>query len=621
MSEQTVSTPPRERRRVRQYNQPPSPLRRTAEWLLVLFAIIAVLAALAAIGLLLSERDFTSRIYPHIRVRGINVGSMTRNDAHEAIRRQHASFLASPLSVSYGDRIWHPSADDLGLRLEIDEAVDAALAIGRDSGRAENLRTVAAVWDQSIELPLRLTVDQIAMQRYLLTIAKQVEMAPTNADLTLTGADLQIQPEGWGTQVLVDQMLNEITAATQSLEPQSVVLRTRTIAPRVRDADLAPVAARLQTMLAGPISLDSPSSRCAPGCHWEWQPAQIADWLSLRHTTDPNGRPSITVSVDQGGLRSALLPIAAALREEGDLPRVAWNNGALRITAPGSTGRGLDANQALAQINAALNGGPRTIDLPLTTLPPPVNETNLASLGITAQVGLGVSSFVKSEQYRITNIQAGARQMNGLLIPPGATFSFNDNLGPVTAENGFVEGYAIIQNRTQKEWGGGLCQVSTTVFRAAFWGGLPIVERHEHSFRIGWYEELGEPPGLDAAIFTGVYDMRFTNDTGGWLLLQSTVDLRRQRLSVTLYGTPTSRKVSMDYKVLERTPAPTEPVYVDDPEQPAGTMRKSDTARGGLRVNVYRSVRQNDQLVSEDTFKTTFKPWPDIYVRGTGKAR
>jgi vancomycin resistance protein YoaR len=161
--------------------------------------------------------------------------------------------------------------------------------------------------------------------------------------------------------------------------------------------------------------------------------------------------------------------------------------------------------------------------------------------------------------------------------------------------------------------------VSTTVFRAAFWSGLPIAERHEHSFRIGWYEELGEPPGLDAAIFTGVQDMRFTNDTGGWLLMQSTVDLQRQRLSIALYGPPTGRSVSMGYKVLERIPAPTEPVYVDDPELPAGSQRKTDSARGGLRVEVYRAISAAGRTLARDTFATTFRPWPDIYVRGTGQ--
>ncbi len=620
MSEQTVSTPPRERRRAApRARRARSPLRRLGEWLLVLLTLAALLAIAASAALILGERDFAQRIYPHISVRGVAVGGMRRDAARQAIERHYASFLHSPVSISYGDQIWRPGAAELGLRLDIDAALDEALAVGRGAARAENLRTAAAVWEQGVDLPLRLLIDQPAMQRYLTDLAASVELPPANADLALDGANIRVSPEAWGVQVLVDETLAEITAAAQSLEQQPVVLRTRALEPRVRDADMAPALARLSTLLSGPIALSSPGSRCAPGCRWEWPVTQLAGWISLRRSSSADGRPAVAVSVDQAAIRRALLPVAAALREEGTLPLVDWNGGALRITRPGGPGRGLDADQALAQINAALSGGPRAMRLPLTALPPPVNERNLASLGISAQVGLGLSSFGNSEQYRITNIVAGARQMNGVLIPPGGTFSFNDNLGEVTAETGFVEGYAIIQNRTQKEWGGGLCQVSTTVFRAAFWGGLPIVERHEHSFRIGWYEELGEPPGLDAAIFTGVQDMRFSNDTGGWLLLQSAVDLRRQRLSVALYGAPTGREVSMDYMVLERTPAPSEPVYVDDPEQPAGTVRKSDTARGGLRVDVYRTVRSAGRLLASDTFATTFKPWPDIYVRGPAR--
>jgi vancomycin resistance protein YoaR len=208
--------------------------------------------------------------------------------------------------------------------------------------------------------------------------------------------------------------------------------------------------------------------------------------------------------------------------------------------------------------------------------------------------------------------------MHGILIPPGAHFSFNTHLGPVTSGNGFVQGMAIVQNRTQREWGGGLCQVSTTMFRAAFWAGLPITERHEHTFRISWYEELGEPPGLDAAIFTGVNDLSFRNDTGGWLLTQASVDEQRQRLTIVLYGSAPPREVDVSHQVLERTPPIDEPVYVDDPSLPRGTTRQTDWAQPGMHVQVYRTVTEGGQVVRQDTFDSIFEPWPDIYLRGTG---
>lgn len=618
MRDQLVSTGSgveRPRRRVRRLRRRPG-IVGLFEWLLVLFSLVAVVAAVGAMALILVERDFALRLYPNLSVRGIHVGGMRIQAAQHTLLRAHQSFLANPVVIQYGDQVWRPSAADLGLSLDIAGAVNTAYTLGRGDTRVANLRTVAAIWEQGVDLPLRLSVDHAAMQAYLLEIAAVVDTPPQNADLRLDGPNILVTPERWGTQVLVDEMLAEITAAAQSLTPQSIPLRTRTLEPTIRDAAVAPTVAQLQTLLAAPIVLGSAEAGCARGCRWEWPLQQIAGWISLERTGNGVDSPLYTVSVDQGAIRSALLPIASAVRQEGTLPRVAWNNGDLRITEPGANGRGLDVNATLSRINAALAGGPRTIELPLGAIPPPVTASNLAALGITDQIGVGVSSFANSEQYRITNIRAGARQMNGILIPPGATFSFNENLGPVTAERGFAEGYAIINNRTQKEWGGGLCQVSTTVFRAAFWGGMPIVERHEHSFRIGWYEELGEPPGLDAAIFTGVYDLRFVNDSPNWLLMESYVDLQRQRLSVALYGTPTGRTVTMSHEILERTPAPTQPVYVDDPEAPRGSIRQSDTARGGLRVNVYRTIRQGDVVLARDTFFTKFQPWPNIFVRG-----
>lgn len=610
LQEALADLQPRPRRRV----------RGLLEWVVVLLALAALVALVGALAVILIERELGRRIYPNISVRGVEVGGLTIEQARRAIEQAYSEFLYSPVEIHYADKVWRPSAEELGVSLLADQALAEAFALGREDTRANNFRRAAAVWQQGFDLPLGVAVDQTAMQRYLLSIAAEVERPPADADLRLEGARVVVSPEVWGTQALVDETLADITAAVQTLARQPVALRTRALEPRLRDADVAPIADELRLMLSAPVTMVGDARACPTGCEWQLTPEQIARWLTVRRMPPGADGPPFVVSLDPAGLRAALLPIATALREEGTLPQVAWNGGDLRITVPGEPGRGLDLDQAMAVASAAIysEGEYRSFTLPMVALPPPVHEGNLASLGITAQVGVGVSSFAQSEQYRITNIGAGARRMSGVLIPPDSVFSFNTQLGPVNAANGFVEGLAIVDNRTQKEWGGGLCQVSTTVFRAAFFAGLPIVERHEHTYRIGWYEELGEPPGLDAAIFTPYNDMRFVNDTGGWLLMESYVDYQRQRLTVVLYGSPTGREVTYDYRVLERTPAPTRPVYVDDPKFPRGYLRRTDTARGGIKVEVYRTITRGGQVIAQDTFPTEFKPWPDIYVRGTG---
>lgn len=612
-----VALPDKNRPRPRKRR--PSCLLLLTRWSVLLAALLVVLGAAGALLAVYGERGFVGRIYPNISVRGVDLSYHNKATARATLEQRYASFLQQPIELSYAGQVWHPTARQLGVRLGFDEALDVAVAFGRARTRVDSARTIAAIWDYGIDVPLRMRVDQADIQDYLLKVAQEVERNPRNADVRLEGSQVLVTTEQAGLQLLADETLHDITVALQTMEPQPVQLRTRTLTPVVRDSDIAPIVAELQTIFNGTIVLTSQSSRCVVECRWEWTPETIAEWVSLKRSITQEGRLSIKVDIDQAAIQRALIPIAAEVQEDGALPRVAWNNGNLLITHPGTPGRGLDTTLALTYIKTALQGGERNILLPMTSIPPPVISSDLASLGISAPVGIGVSSFRASQQYRITNIQAGARRMSGILIPPGETFSFNDNLGVVDANNGFVQGSAIVQNRTQQEWGGGLCQVSTTMFRAAFWAGLPITERHEHTFRIRWYEELGEPPGLDATIFTGVSDLQFVNDTGGWLLSEAYVDLARQQLTIVLYGKPSNRQVTMSHQVISQTAAPSKPLYIDDPSLRAGTTRQTDWAQPGLTVEVYRMVMEDGQVVRQDEFDSVFEPWPNIFLRGVAR--
>ncbi len=601
--------------------QPPrrSRLLRWLSWGAVLLVVLALVGIAGTLGLIYGEQRYAGHIYPNISVRGFDLGYYDATSSRAALQAHYTNFLQQPVELVYHNQVWRPTAAQLGMSIELDSTLRDALALGRGDTRIESARMVLALWQQGAEVPLRITFDQPTMQNYLLQIADEIEQVPHNADVRINGTEIAVLPEQWGRQMLVDETLHDLMNRLQSLTPQRIAIRTRALEPPLRDTRAAEVAAETRAMFAEPLVLDTNIVQCNPACHWEWSPATLATLIELRHITRANGQPDIEPGLKHEALEQQVDIIAEAVERQGALPRVAWNGGNLYITQSGTTGIGLNREQFYARITTAMQGGPRSITLPLTEISPPVIGANLDSLGITAPLGVGMSSFRASEGYRITNIRAGARRMSGILIPPGGSFSFNDVLGPVNGSSGFVQGYAIVQNRTQKEWGGGLCQVSTTMFRAAFWAGLPITERHGHSFRIGWYEELGEPPGLDASIFTGVTDLQFTNDTDGWMLTEAYVDLNRQQLIIILYGNPDyQRQVAMNHSILNRTPPISKPMYVDDPTLPRGTVRQTDWARGGLHVQVYRSVYGNGQLLHQDTFSTIFEPWPDIYLRGTG---
>lgn len=307
---------------------------RTMEWLLVLTALAGLAALLGYGAILLGERLLAERIYPNISVRGLPIGGLTRAEARAVLQRRYADFLAAPVTLSFEGQLWRPAAEDLGLSLAIDEALDAAFALGHDLHWQANARIAAATWQYGVDLPLRLRFDQRIAQQTLRAIAAEIDRAPVEASVELRDGVIVVGEEQWGRQTLIDDTIADMAAAVQSLQPQEVVIRTRLLEPRVRDADLAPTVAELQLLLHGPIQLEGRGGQCPAGCRWEWPVSQIAAWIKLRSLTAIDGRPAMAVMIDQAAIRAALTPIAAALREEGGLPRVDWNNGNLRIRTP-----------------------------------------------------------------------------------------------------------------------------------------------------------------------------------------------------------------------------------------------------------------------------------------------
>jgi vancomycin resistance protein YoaR len=291
----------------------------------------------------------------------------------------------------------------------------------------------------------------------------------------------------------------------------------------------------------------------------------------------------------------------------------------LEITDEGATGIDLQVDRGVAQINEAVLSDKRDVLLSVAVTQPKINRDTLDELGIRGVVGVGHSSFAGSAAYRLHNIVIAAHLLDGTLIPPGETFSFIDSVGAIDESDGFVAGYSIVGGRTVLSIGGGVCQVSTTVYRTAFWAGLPITERHAHNFRISWYT-VDAPLGMDATIFTETgTDLRFVNDTSGYLLLQFEVYTDTGDLYAYLYGTPPGYEVILDGPYFSNwTPAPTDPIYVDNPSLPEGYLRQTDYAQGGVDSTIYRQVLLNGEEVSHDTFFSHYQAWPNIYERGTG---
>jgi vancomycin resistance protein YoaR len=274
----------------------------------------------------------------------------------------------------------------------------------------------------------------------------------------------------------------------------------------------------------------------------------------------------------------------------------------------------LDINGTVALIEETAHSDQRTAPLPVIPIRPTIATEDGPSLGIVELIGEGVTKFAGSTASRVQNIVVGAAQFDGLLIEPGETFSFNHYLGEVTAEKGYEESIIIWGNTTRADVGGGLCQVSSTAFRAAFWAGLPITERWAHSFRVSYYEP---PLGLDATIYSPAVDLKWVNDTGHYILIHTYVDREKNTLAFRFYGTNPGRTVEIDGPYEENHVSHGPTVYREDPTLPKGQTKQIEWAKDGLDVTVYRIIKENGTEVQRDTFFSRYQPWQAVYLVGT----
>jgi vancomycin resistance protein YoaR len=258
-----------------------------------------------------------------------------------------------------------------------------------------------------------------------------------------------------------------------------------------------------------------------------------------------------------------------------------------------------------------------TIKLPIITTSPAIRTADVNTLGIKEIIGKGISYFRGSIPSRIHNIQLASSKLNGILIPPGETFSFNQALGEVSQSTGYKEAYIIKEGRTVLGDGGGVCQVSTTLFRAALNAGLPIVERHAHAYRVSYYEQSSDV-GLDATVFDPTADLKIKNDTPTHILIQAQVDTKKNTLIFELYGASDGRKATISKsRAWDQIPPPPD-LYQDDPTLPPGKVKQIDWKAWGAKVAFDYRVERNGEILQNRTFYSNYRPWQAIYLRGPG---
>jgi vancomycin resistance protein YoaR len=258
------------------------------------------------------------------------------------------------------------------------------------------------------------------------------------------------------------------------------------------------------------------------------------------------------------------------------------------------------------------------IVIPIVTTSPKIKNEDVNDFGIKTLIGTGFSNFKGSIPNRIHNVNLAQSKFRGVLIPPETIVSFNDILGDVSSYTGYKSAYVIMDGKTVLGDGGGVCQVSTTLFRAVLNAGLPVIDRRAHAYRVGYYEQ-GFGPGLDATVYSPTTDFKFKNDTSAYLLLQPTIDLDNLTLKFEIYGTDDGRISNLSKPIVASSIAPGNDVYIDDPTLPSGQIKQIEHRAYGAKVIFdYKVTRNGEELINQK-FVSNYRPWTAVFLRGVAQ--
>lgn len=524
---------------------------------------------------------YENRILPGVSIGIADVGGEQHQEAERILAREVELLLSRKTKLYIGgELVAESSLQELGMDVPISVHIHKAAQYGRDG----------AGWDRfvnfirgtvSVQIPIDPIIHDDVLHAYVQENFSEWVREPKSAffQVDRTGSVELIQGES-GMGVDTEQLSVDLKNAFGALEPRiSILLRVEQ--PEITTAEATVVQNDVERVINSPLTL------IAEDIKHNIDRKILSEWVTLEKR---NGKVVSTVDRDSvvAYLEETISPMVN--RDPQDA-RFEMNNGRAVIFEPPKNGIELQVAGSVDRIRQAVEVGRASVDLGTVTQAPDIATTaDIERLGIRELIGVGESDFAGSPRNRIHNIRVGTSRFHGLLIAPGEEFAFNKNLGPVTAAAGYLPELVILHDSTVPQFGGGLCQVSTTAFRAAVYSGMEVTERHAHAYPVSYYGT----PGFDSTIYPsrqwrdGV-DLKFVNNTNHYVLIQARVEGTKNIFE--FWGTSDGREVVV--------------------EGPYPYDRRPD---GSTKATLRQKVYQEGELVFEKVFHSSYRS-PALYPR------
>ena len=574
-------------------------------WRLPVLIAVGSIVAIVVLAIVIDAALYYNKVHAGVSVSGVSLGGLTPDEATAELNTMVDKAQQSGIVLTNGDKTWMIMPTDVGTEMDVDGAVTAAMDVSREGNFFTDLGRHLKLYFNDVDLPLNGAVDSAMLNEAIADVAREIDVAPVNAGLEIQGTQIKVIEDQTGTAVDQATLAEQLTAILVTLHSTEMEIPTTVVEPAVTAEDNAEAQKQAETMISAPIVLKDGDQT------WSLAPAQIASYMDFKSEMQSGvstlvpylSAEAMNAFFDQIQDKVAKEPVSATFKSDG---AKAW-------VVPGVLGQALNREKTAETISAAsLQSSGRTAEVGVDTTEPELTTEAAEARGIKDLLASYTTPPYSGSGNRQVNVRITTEYASNVMLAPGEVYNFDKQIGPRTAARGYKLAPGIVgPGKLEDVFGGGICQVSTTLFNAVFFAGLDVVERHNHSIYIDHY-----PKGRDATVTGGGKNLRFKNDTAHWIWIRGTSD--GITTTFNIYGTDEGRKVSYTvsdfYNVTGRST-----VTVNNPALPTGVTNVLTGGQSGKQLTTVRVVKLPDGTVlHKDKFISYFPMVPRQVEVGTG---
>jgi len=592
--------------------------QKERRWAPLAYAVflVAVLSIFLLAYTTYAFSKYRGEILPGVYVDRAPLGGLTAIQAKTLISNRLNVKYNNPVTLQYNALQWQPKGQQLGLKYDIAGTVNAAMGVGRRGPFVAQLIDRAPLHPPH-RIQLRYTLNEQQVLQYVqqqIVHGPQRLSAPSqNAFLYIDKSNhVQLNHSRAGRQLNVNQAVQAVRSSLNSLSVETRTLAVIHTQPQINDVVARRVRDRVEAFLSSPPII-TVGKRVFVTSRYSF-----ARMFHFRDDVGPH-RATILLTVDQTAVEAFIQYLASQVDRQSENARLSFAGTSVQVITPRRLGRTLDQQAATRQLLPLITGlRPRArLRLPVMVTQPPVDTSNPASLGITTLLATGSTSFAGSDTARLDDITGIAKTLDQQLFNPGQTISFNTLVASTAWSDEVYRDQEVMQGgQLVPSSGGAMQQVATTFLRALYNAGLVKLERHGHTYRLPWYEP---PVGYDAVVSPPKgFDLRFLNNTGGHLLIETSVQPIRQQLTIYVYGPKLGWKVAVDSTAQITKVIPHGPKIVQqNPALPPGEQHQTAFAHDGATTILHRTILKPNGDITEDKLITNYQPWQAVVEEGS----